>query len=162
MLYEGEFISWDHCKTFCNSPVYGDKQEGIVIKNQTKLNNPNSRTPFVLKIVNECFSEVKKDNHIRKVEDPEQIKEKERVQSIVDMIVTKRRVEKELYKMRDEGVLPELLTPQDMKTVAKFLPKRIYDDCLKEEPELVKSAGQLFGKMCSNTAISIAKDIILK
>lgn len=24
VLYEGEFISWEHCKTFCNSPAYGD------------------------------------------------------------------------------------------------------------------------------------------
>lgn len=28
-----------------------------------ELNNPNSRTPFVLKIVNSQFSEIKKDNH---------------------------------------------------------------------------------------------------
>ena len=70
VLYEGEFISWEHCMTFCDSPAYGDKQEGIVIKNQTKLNNPYSRTPFVLKIVNDCFSEIKKDNRRQKLEDP--------------------------------------------------------------------------------------------
>ena len=130
--------------TFCNSPAYGDKQEGIVIKNQTKLNDPNTRMPFVLKIVNDCFSEVKRENRRQKLEDPEHIKAKEHAQSIVDMIVTKRRVEKELYKMRDEGVVPEKISPQDMKIVAQNLPKRIYQDCIKEEKELVESAGEFF------------------
>lgn len=161
VLYEGEFISWDHCKTFCNSPAYGDKQEGIVIKNQTKLNNPYSRTPFVLKIVNDCFSEVKKDNHRQKMEDPQKIKEREHAQNIIDMVVTKRRVEKEIYKMRDEGIVPEKISPSDMKIVAQNLPKRIYKDCLKEERELVESAGEYFGKMCSSKAMCFAREIIL-
>lgn len=161
VLYEGEFISWEHCQTFCNSPAYGDKQEGIVIKNQTKLNNPYSRTPFVLKIVNDCFSEVKKDNHRQKIEDPQKIKEREHAQSIIDMVVTKRRVEKEIYKMRDEGIVPEKIEPSDMKIVAQNLPKRIYEDCLKEERELVESAGEYFGKMCSSKAMYLAREIIL-
>ncbi len=161
VLYEGEFISWEHCQTFCNSPAYGDKQEGIVIKNQTKLNNPHSRTPFVLKIVNDCFSEVKKDNHRQKLEDPQKIKEKEHAQNIIDMVVTKRRVEKEIYKMRDEGIVPEKINPSDMKIVAQNLPKRIYDDCLKEEKELVESAGEYFGKMCSSKTMYFAREIIL-
>lgn len=144
--------------TFCNSPAYGDKQEGIVVKNQTKLNDPtNTRMPFVLKIVNECFSEVKKE----KVEDPEIVKAKEHARNIVDMIVTKRRVEKELYKMRDEGIVPEKIAPQDMKIVAQNLPKRIYQDCIKEEKELVDSAGEFFGKMCNAKAMGFAKEIIL-
>lgn len=161
VLYEGEFISWEHCMTFCNSPAYGDKQEGIVIKNQTKLNNPYSRTPFVLKIVNDCFSEVKKNNHKQKIEDPQKIQEKEYAQSIVDQIVTKRRIEKEIYKMRDEGIVPDKIAPQDMKIVAMNLPKRIYDDCLKEEKELVEAAGQHFGKLCGSKAMYFAKEIIL-
>lgn len=161
VLYEGEFISWEHCQTFCNSPAYGEQQEGIVIKNQTKINNPYSRTPFVLKIVNECFSEIKKDNHKQKIEDPQKIKEREHAQGIVDMVVTKRRVEKELYKMRDEGVVPEKIAPEDMRIVAQNLPKRIYADCLKEERELVESAGEYFGKMCGSKAMNFAKEIIL-
>ncbi len=161
VLYEGEFISWDHCMTFCNSPAYGDNQEGIVIKNQSKINNKYSRTPFVLKIVNECFSEVKKDNHRQKIEDPQKIKEREHAQGIVDQIVTKRRIEKEIYKMRDEGIVPERITPQDMKIVAQNLPKRIYQDCLKEEKELVEAAGEFFGKLCGSKSMYFAKEIIL-
>ena len=161
VLYEGEFISWEHCQTFCNSNAYGDKHEGIVIKNQTKLNNSYSRTPFVLKIVNECFSEIKKDNRRQKIEDPQKIKEREHAQGIVDMVVTKRRVEKELYKMRDEGIVPEKITPEDMRIVAQNLPKRIYTDCLKEERELVESAGEYFGKMCGSKSMFFAKELIL-
>lgn len=161
VLYEGEFISWDHCKTFCNSPAYGDKQEGIVIKDQSKLNNKYSRTPFVLKIVNKCFSEVKKDNHKQKIEDPQKIKEREYAQNIVDQIVTRRRIEKEIYKMRDEGIVPEKIAPQDMKIVAQNLPKRIYQDCLKEEKELVEAAGEFFGKLCGSKSMYYAKEIIL-
>lgn len=161
VLYEGPFISWDHCRTFCNSPAYGDKQEGIVIKNQTKLNSPYSRTPFVLKIVNDSFSEIKKDNHVKKIEDPQKLKAREHVQEIVDKIVTSNRVEKEIYKMRDEGILPEKIAPQDMKLVAMNLPKRIYDDCLKEEPELVMDAGEYFGKLSGTKSMFFARKIIM-
>ena len=62
--------------------------------------------------------------------------------------------------MRDEGILPEKIEPQDMKIVAQNLPKRIYEDCVKEENELVIEAGEFFGKMCGSKAMSFAKEII--
>ena len=71
-FYDGEFISWEHCMSFMHeSDIAIDVPEGVVVKNQTELNNRNSRTPFVLKIVNSQFSEIKKDNHRQKVEDPQ-------------------------------------------------------------------------------------------
>ena len=158
VLYEGPFISWDHCKTFMNSPIYGDRQEGIVVKNQTKLNNPDSRLPFYLKLVNQDFKESMKTRE-RKI-DPEAEAAKEEVQKVVDSIVTENRVQKELHKMRDEGIVPEKLTPKDMGLVAKTLPKRIFDDCMKEERELVVSCGELFGKLCSATTMKIARNIV--
>lgn len=159
VLYEGEFISWEHCKSFCNSPMYGECQEGIVIKNQTNLNKSNNRNPFYLKLVNESFSEVMKRRE--KVIDPKQEAEKIEAQEIVNSIVTKRRVEKEIYKMRDEGVLPEKITSSDMKLVAQNLPKRIYEDCVKEEKDLVVAAGEYFGKMCNGQVMKYAREIIL-
>jgi hypothetical protein len=160
--YVGEFISWEHCMSFMKeSDIALSTPEGVVCKNMTKLNNPNSRTPFYLKIVNEDFSEIKKANHRQKVEDPQKLQAKAQAQSIVDEIVTKRRVEKEIYKMRDEGILPEKIEPSDMKTIAQLLPKRIYDDCVKEELELVKAAGEYFGKLCGNTTMRYAREIIL-
>ncbi len=162
VLYEGPFISWDHCKTFCNSPAYGDTQEGIVCKNQTKLNDPNCRMPFALKIVNESFSEIKKERHRQKIEDPQKIQAREHAQEIINSIVTKQRIEKEIYKMRDEGILPEKIMPSDMGLIARTLPKRIYEDCLKEERELVESAGEFFGKMSSSRTMYLAREILLR
>lgn len=163
VYYEGPFISWKHCKSFLDngSDIAVAEIEGIVCKNQTKLNDPNCRQPFVLKIVNDKFSEIQKDNHRQKVEDPQRLAAQAKAKEIVEMIVTKRRVEKEIYKMIDEDILPKKITPQDMKIVAQNLPKRIYEDCLKEEKEYVIEAGEFFGKMCGSTAMKYAKEIIL-
>ena len=160
-FYDGEFISWEHCMSFMHkSDIAVDIPEGIVVKNQTELNNPNSRTPFVLKIVNSQFSEIKKDNHKQKIEDPQKLAAKAKASEIVEQIVTKNRVQKELYKMIDEGVLPQKIEPQDMRIVAQNLPKRIFEDCVKEENELVVEAGEFFGKMCGSATMNLAKKII--
>lgn len=161
-FYTGPFISWEHCKSFVGqSDIAVAQGEGVVVKNQTKLNEENERLPFVLKIVGKYFSEVKKSNHREKVLDPMKLKEQEKARLIVDQIVTQRRVEKELFKMRDEGILPDQLEPQDMKTIAMNLPKRIFDDCMKEEQNLVIAAGPYFGKMSSVAAMQYAKKLVL-
>lgn len=159
VLYDGEFISWEHCRSFMDKVVYSKSiEEGIVVKNMTQLNNPNSREPFVLKIVSDKFSEVMK-TRVREV-DQEKEAVKAKSQEIVNQIVTRRRVEKELYKMRDEGILPEKIEPTDMKLVAQNLPKRIFEDCMKEEKESVFACGEFFGKMCSGITMKHAKNII--
>lgn len=104
--YVGPFISWDHVMSFMGTSAYGDIQEGIIVKNQTKLNDPNTRLPFVVKIVGEKFHEIKKTNHAKKVVDPKKLQERAAAQELTESIVTRRRVEKELYKMRDDGIIP--------------------------------------------------------
>ena len=156
VLYEGQFISWEHCMTFMNSPMYGDRQEGIVVKNQTKLNDGNIRMPKYLKIVNDDFKETMKT----KVVDLEALAEKERLQKLTETIVTPTRVEKNIRKAIDEGVYPAELTPEDMSIVARDLPRRLYNDCLKEEPEIVAMIPN-FGKFCGATTMKLAKTIIL-
>lgn len=160
-LYEGEFISWEHCRSFCNTPAYGDSQEGIVCKNISKLLDSDNRFPYVLKIVNDSFSEIKKSNHIKKIEDPHKLKEKEHAQELISAVVTKARVLKEIHKMVDEGLLPSNISPQDMSTVAKNLPSRIYNDLVKEEIETLIAAGEYGGKICSHLTMKHAKEIIL-
>lgn len=158
VLYEGEFISWEHCKSFCHSPFYGPTQEGVVVKNQTRL-NCKVNTPTVLKIVNEEFSEIKKHHNIQK-NDP--ITEK--VTKLVKIIVTERRIEKMLMKLREEGILPELIEPKDMRIVAQNLPRRVYEDCLKEEKEILLAIGKYSeegGKMIANETMRLAKQLIL-
>lgn len=161
-LYVGEFISWEHCEQFMNiSDIAINKPEGIVVKNQTRLNNPYSGTPFVLKLINSDFSEIKSTNHKSKVDDPEKTSAKRQAQEIVDMIITKTRVEKEIYKMKDENILPNNLCAEHMKIIAQQLPKRIYQDCLKEEKELVDVAGEYFGKYCSAATMKYARQLIV-
>lgn len=50
----------------------------------------------------------------------------------------------------------------DEQLIPQNLPKRIYDDCMKEEPEMVAMAGEFFGKLCGNTAMRLARNIVLK
>jgi len=156
-LYFGPFVSWDHCRSFLNSPSYGETQEGVVVKNLSKINDDNNRLPVYLKIVNDSFKESKRP----KMEDREKKAEMIRARILIDCIVTERRVEKMIFKLRDEGILPEVLTPQDMKTVAKNLPKRIYEDCLKEEPEIVHAAEPLGSKAIADISMELARKIII-
>ena len=161
-LYYGKFISWEHCRSFMNKPFYGDKQEGIVIKIQDGLDNWDNhdiKAPFYLKIVNEDFKESMKTKE--KIIDLEKENAKNEARKIMESICTQNRIEKELYKMRDEGILPEKIEPTDFRTVAMNLPKRIYEDLLKEELELVQQCGEFGGKMCQQVSMSIAKDLIL-
>lgn len=160
-LYTGEFISWDHVQSFIGkSDIALDSGEGVVIKNMSKLNGEEVKQPFYLKIVGDNFREVQRNNHIKKVIDPQKLETRAKSQEIVDTIVTKNRVRKELLKMIDEGILPDKISPQDMSYVARNLPKRIFEDCLKEERESVVAAGEYFGKMCSSLTMRLAKEII--
>lgn len=163
VLYDGPFISWEHCKTFLNSPAYGDKQEGIVIKNQDKLNDPDCRNPFYLKIVNDSFKETQVNNHIKKVLDPNDEIDKAEAEECAAKVVTEARVRKDINKMIDEGILPETINPQDMSLVARNLPKRIYDDVIKEESELIGDciSNKYFGKAVGSQAMNWAKKVVL-
>lgn len=159
--YSGPFISWEHVMSFVGKPAYGPVNEGVVVKNQTRLNDPDNRLPFVVKIVGEEFHEIKKSNHIKKSVDPQKMQERKEAMEIVGSIVTRRRVEKELYKMRDEGIIPSEWGERDMQIIARTLPSRIYADCVKEEKETVDSAGQYFGKFCSSESMKHARNIVL-
>ena len=158
-LYEGEFISWEHVKSFLNSPAYGDRQEGVVCKNQSLLSDKENRLPFYLKIVNEDFKETMKQR-IKEV-DPEKELQKANAEQLISGIVTENRVRKMIEKLVDEGILKKELTPADMGIVAKNLPNRIYEDCMKEEKEVMQRAGEYAGKSCSSITMQIARKIIL-
>ena len=159
VFYEGAFISWEHVKSFVGRSVYGDQGEGVVIKNQTRLNSMDFAHPFVVKIVREDLKEVKR-GVTRGKEDPEKAKEKLAAKEAVQSIVTRQRVEKELYKMRDDGILPEERENWDIKIIIKNLPKRIYLDCVKEEEDTVKAAGEYVGKFSSETSMRHVKEIL--
>ena len=161
-LYYGPFISWDHCRSFLSkSTAYGPEQEGIVIKNQSKLNNENNKAPAYLKIVNECFKESQHSKKDKKTLDPEVEAAKAEAVKLAASIVTEARVRKLTLKLVDEGLVPAELQPKDMGTVMKQLPKRCFDDCLKEESETVKQLGEFAGKFIAAEAAKQARKIVV-
>ena len=161
-LYYGPFISWDHCKSFLNKSIaYGPEQEGIVIKNQSKLNNENNKAPAYLKIVNECFKEFQHSKKEKKTLDPEAEAAKAEAVKLAASIVTEARVRKLILKLVDEGLVPAELQPKDMGAVMKQLPKRCFADCLKEESETVKQLGEFAGKFIAAEAAKQARKIVL-
>ena len=161
-LYYGPFISWDHCRSFLNkSTAYGPEQEGIVIKNQSKLGNDNNKAPVYLKIVNERFKESQHSKKEKKPLDPEVEAAKAEAAKLAASIVTEARVRKLILKLVDEGKLPAELQPKDMGTVMKLLPKLCFCDCAKEEFETVKLLGEFAGKFIAAETAKQARKIVI-
>ena len=161
-LYYGPFISWDHCRSFLSkSTAYGSEQEGIVIKNQSKLDNENNKAPAYLKIVNERFKESQHSKKEKKPLDPEAEAAKAEAVKLAASIVTEARVRKLILKLVDEGLVPAELQPKDMGAVMKQLPKRCFDDCLKEESETVKQLGEFAGKFIAAETAKQARKIVI-
>lgn len=160
-LYNGPFISWEHCKSFMNKSIaYGPNQEGIVVKNQTKLDKSEVKFPKYLKIVNESFKETMKVKTPKEI-DPEVEAAKKKAIELANSIVTEARVKKILLKLIDENIIPENLTPKDMGLVMKNLPKQVYEDVLKEELEIVKALGENASKIISTTTAQLARKIVV-
>ena len=161
-LYYGPFINWDHCRSFLNkSTAYGPEQEGIVIKNQSKLGKEDNRAPTYLKIVNEKFKESQHSKKEKKPVDPAAEAAKAEAAKLAAAIVTEARVRKLILKLVDEGQLPAELQPKDMSAVMKQLPKLCFDDCLKEEPEVVKQLGEFAGKFIAAETAKQARKIVV-
>lgn len=163
ILYDGEFISWEHCKSFMNKPNYGEKQEGIVVRDISALArnvDEDGREPWILKVVNDDFKE-SMINAPKEI-DPEKEAAKDNAYTLLSQIVTKARVEKILIKLQiEDEILPRQLEPKDMGLVAKNLPKAVYEDLVKEEPEIIKACGEYGGKTCSQLTMNIARELLL-
>ena len=166
-LYYGPFISWEHCRSFIGkSTAYGPNQEGIVIKNQSKLSYEGEiRDPIYIKIVDEKFKEhMANKGHKQKEVDPEKQAALAKATELVESVVTEARVRKMICKLMDEGQLPSEIQPKDMGSVMKLLPKLIYDDVLKEEKNVFDAASALVesvGKLISSTAAKHARAIVV-
>lgn len=165
-LYNGPFVSWDHCRSFIGkSTAYGPAQEGIVIKNQSKLFSEKPNGPVYIKIVDEKFKEhMTNKGHKQKEVDPEKQAALAKATELVESVVTEARVRKMICKLMDEGQLPSEIQPKDMDSVMKLLPKLIYDDVLKEEKETFDAASALVesvGKLISTTTAKHARNIVV-
>lgn len=159
IFYHGDFVSWEHCAGFVGkTELGGEYGEGVVIKNISRLNDPNSRLPFYTKIVGDKFIETKGQKHNKPL-NSEALVQKEAQMSLATTIVTKARVEKILHKFVDENILPEDWNSKDMPTVAKHLTKAIYEDCLKEEKATVDNIPD-FGKIANGICMRLAREIL--
>lgn len=158
VFYEGEFTSWEHCMSFVGKTEFGGEYgEGIVVKNQTKLNGTNNRSPYYIKIVGEKFTETK--GHKVKVVDPDKLRTMEENKALAETIVTEARVRKLLNKFVDDGVLPVDWGAKEMTIIAKNLTKAVYEDCIKEEPDTVKQVSN-FGKTANSIAMRVVRKIM--
>ena len=107
ILYDGEFVDWDHVRSFCNKPSLGTVQEGVVIVNEDKRVDENNIYPYCLKIVNEAFRESKIPRTKPTDEEREVLKVK--AAEVADQIVTEARVQKELLKMQRNFLIQKML-----------------------------------------------------
>ena len=160
VFYNGEFQSWDHCLSFVGqTELGGEYGEGIVIKNMTRLNDPNNRLPFYTKIVGEKFQE-KADRKISKPINPNELALREYNIGLVKAVVTEARVNKLLHKLVDEGSLREDWDEHDMGLIAKSINSAVYYDCVKEENDVVLEVGEQFGKLSASRAMKIVRNIL--
>lgn len=158
-FYKGKFTNWDNVMQYVGqTQLGGDVGEGVVLKNLTRLNDPNSRTPFYLKIVSEKFQESMKLN--KKIVDPLIMAEKEYKLELTKSIVTENRISKILTKMCEDDIIPYDWSEQHMKTIAQNITKLTYADCVKEENDIVLEVGETFGKLCASVSMSIVRKLL--
>lgn len=161
VIYEGPFISWDHIKELAKSPsAYGAAcMEGVVVKNLSRLNDKMPRAPKYLKYINESFAENKK--HPFREVDPEKEAEKDAAREMMAMVCTVERVRKEIFKCIDEGLLTPPFGPESIPAIAKLVPKRIYQDLVKEENSTLQACGEYAGKLSGSMTMQHVKALLL-
>lgn len=159
LFYDGPFTTWDEVTKLVGKTKMGGEPtgEGIVIKSQDRLDNKFSGTPAYVKIVAKEFAEV----HQSKAHevDPEKLAAREAAVAKAETIVTKRRVEKTIQKFIEDGIIPENWDEKSLGAIAKVLPKAVYEDCVKEEPETVLSI-EGFGKICGSLSMKYARELV--
>ncbi len=162
VLYEGPFINWDHIKELAKGKsAYGaDCMEGVVVKNMDRIHDTHLRYPKYLKYINAEFAETKK-HPVREV-DPEKEAEANAAKSMMSTICTKERVRKEIFKCIDEGLLTPPFGPESIRAIAQIVPKRIYQDLLKEERTIVEQCGEYAGKLSGSMTMQWVKALLLE
>ena len=160
VFYRGEFESWEHLMQFVGkTDLGGEKGEGIVVKNMTRINDKKLQQPWYTKIVSAEYSETAKV--FIKPMSAKMEKKLERA-ALVKTIVTEVRVKKLILKMADEGVIPADWNSEHLPIIKKNIGKAIYDDCISEEPETMEKIGKNFSGMFFAVVMEIVEDIVDK
>ena len=160
LFYDGPFTSWEDIYKFVGKTEMDGSPtgEGIVIKSQDRLDNKFSGTPAYVKIVAKEFSEVHQSKPQKEI-DPEKLAKKQADEALAATIVIERRVIKAIQKFVEDGIVPENWDEKDLGTIAKNLPRAIYNDCVKEEPETVEQI-ENFGKICGTLSMKLARGLV--
>ena len=160
LFYDGPFISWEHIYSFVGKTEMGGEPtgEGVVIKSQDRLDNKFSGTPEYVKIVAKEFSEVHQSKPQKEI-DPAKVAAKQAAEDLAATIVTARRVEKAIQKLVEDGIVPEDWDEKSLGVIAKHLPRAVYNDCVKEEPETVAQI-ENFGKICGSLTMKLARKAV--
>ena len=137
VFYDGPFTSWEALASLVGrTELGGEYGEGIVIKNMTRLNDPDENFQFYVKIVGEAF------------------KEKKAIGGW-GMKMLDRKHEKSV-----EQELPINWKELDPRTIMRKLSNAVYYDCVKEEPDTVEQVGKEFGKYAAITARSELNELM--
>jgi hypothetical protein len=145
VMFDGEFSTWKEIMKYVGQTrLGGEKGEGIVVKNQTRLNNRTH--PFYTKIVDVEFQETNASRRVVKTVDMNKILELEEKQAQAYNVVTLARVRKILLKLVDEKEIQPNWYKVDMKQYLNKVRSAVYYDCIKECKEVVDSIGKSFGK----------------
>lgn len=161
VFYVGNFEGWDKIKKLVGKTELRAEPcgEGIVIKRQSILSKEltNSHKPAYVKWVSDNFSEVQK---VKKIS-PEAIAQAEKDRTLVSSVVTSRRIEKQLEKAIEDNLIPQDWNVENMKDIAKILPTAVYQDCVKEEPEIVEQV-KTFSKICGSITMECVRKMLNK
>lgn len=137
IFYDGPFTSWEALASLVGrTELGGEYGEGIVIKNMTRLNDPDENFQFYVKIVGEAF------------------KEKKAIGGW-GMKMLDHKHEKSV-----EQELPINWKELDPRTIMRKLSNAVYYDCVKEEPDIVEQVGKEFGKYAAITARSELNELM--
>lgn len=160
LFFDGAFTSWEDVYALVGKTHMGAEPsgEGVVIKSQDRLDNKFSGTPAYVKIVAKEFSEVHQSKPQKNI-DPEKLAARQAAEELAKTIVTVRRVEKQIQKLIEDELIPEDWDEKNLGIVAKNLPRAVYNDCIKEEPELVVQI-ENFGKICGSLTMQIAREMV--
>lgn len=130
-IYEGKFISIEHIMQYVGKSYMTaelNKGEGVVVKNIDYRDR--GKNQLFVKFISPEFSEVAKQK-VHNV-DAELIASQQKV----DMVVTHNRIEKMLFKLVDEGIIPSDYTlKKDMGNILRVMNVAIYEDVMKEESD---------------------------
>ena len=160
LFYDGKFTSWEDIYSYVGKTKLGATPcgEGVVIKSQDRLDNKFSGTPAYVKIVAKEFSEVHSSKPQKEI-NPEKLAARKAAEELAATIVTKRRIEKQIFRLIEDNIISENWDEKSLGVIAKNLPRAVYNDCVKEEPEIVSQIED-FGKICGSLTMKLAREMI--